>query len=285
MNNKAFVIGHPISHSRSPLIHNHWLEQNHISASYQAIDVSIDKLDGFFEELRLGKYVGGNVTIPHKQMASQLCDRLTSTALTLGAINTIYREKDLILGDNTDGYGFLANLDQQAPGWDDQLDQVVILGAGGAARAIILALMERRAQKIIILNRTPGKAGQLAERFSALNNSSAIFRSSLSAGSLFDFAAHAPATTLLVNTSSVGLDNTAFREIDPALLPGHALVHDIVYNPLQTPLLHSASKNGLKTIDGLGMLLHQAAPGFQRWFGMKPVIDAGLRQLVIDQMQ
>jgi len=280
MSKKAFVIGHPISHSKSPTIHKYWLAKHQLSGTYEAINTPPEKLNEIFDEIRSDQYIGGNVTLPHKQAAFSLCDLTTPEAKKLGAINTIYKKNNRIIGHNTDGYGFLANLDQQVTGWDKNLKKVIVLGAGGATRAIILALINRNAREIIILNRTIKNAENLANKFE--NHSK---KTKLKTGYISNFAEHASNTDILINTSSVGLNNTSFEGLDLKLLPKTALVHDIVYNPINTPLLRNAKNNKLKTADGLGMLLHQAAPGFEKWFGIFPEVHQELKNLILDELK
>jgi shikimate dehydrogenase len=265
---KAFVIGHPIKHSRSPLIHATWLEAHRVAGSYEAFDVAPEALAQFVARIRAGEFAGGNVTIPHKEAVFGLCDSVDPLARTIGAVNTLVRESDgRIHGFNTDFMGFLGNLDQNAPGWSDGLRSAIVLGAGGAARAILVALRERGITDIVVLNRTAGKAADLAREIGG----------PFTTGALDQFEALAPGAGLVVNTTSVGMHDTKFDAIDLALLPEAALVTDIVYVPLVTPLLAEARALGLRTVDGLGMLLHQAVPGFEAWFGVRPEVTPDLR--------
>ena len=280
MNEKAFVIGYPIKHSRSPVIHNYWLQHHNIDASYRVINVAPEQLSGLVADLRSGKYVGGNITIPHKVDVCNYCDVLSPGATMLGAVNTVYMRSGVLHGDNTDGYGFLSNLDQQVQGWDNGVKTVLILGAGGATRAIIVALLERQISQVIILNRTLDTAKYLAQKFANIKPEVKLL-----AGGLDEFSRYAPQSDLLINTSAVGLNNTKFVNLDISLLPKHAMVTDIVYTPMLTPLLLSARDRGLNICDGLGMLLHQAVPGFEKWFGIVPKVTPKLRQLVIDDLE
>jgi shikimate dehydrogenase len=268
---RAFVIGHPIAHSRSPLIHGHWIERYRVDGSYEAIDVAPGDLPAFFERLKAGEFVGGNVTIPHKEQVFALVDALDPLAEEIGAVNTLVLQGAAgVRGFNTDYMGFLGNLDQHAPGWDQRLDEVVVLGAGGAARAILVALKSRNAGKIHLLNRTVGKAEDLALEYGGR----------IACAGLGEFAARAGNAGLIVNTSSVGMKGTSFEGVDLSVVPKAAVVTDIVYVPLVTPLLAEAQRLGLRTVDGLGMLLHQAVPGFEAWFGVKPEVTPELRALV-----
>ncbi len=268
---KAFVIGHPIKHSRSPLIHGSWIAEHGIAGSYEAIDVAPEQLPAFVERVRQGEFAGGNVTIPHKEAVFALCDSVDPLAKTIGAANTLVRQPDgRIHGFNTDYMGFLGNLDQNAPGWGEGLKRAIVLGAGGAARAILVALREQGVPEIVLLNRTPEKAEALAREIPG----------PFVPGALADYARYAPGAGLVVNTTSIGMHDTRFDDLDLRLLPRTALVTDIVYVPLVTPLLADARALGLNTVDGLGMLLHQAVPGFEAWFGVRPAVTPALRAKV-----
>jgi shikimate dehydrogenase len=264
---KAFVIGHPINHSRSPLIHGTWLAEHGIDGSYEAIDVAPGELKAFFARLRTGEFAGGNVTIPPKEAVFALCDSVDPLAKTIGAVNTLVVRDGKVHGTNTDYLGFLGNLDAGAPGWSDNLDEAIVLGAGGAARAVLVALRSRGVKQVHILNRTVANAAQLA----------ADIEGPFSAHGYDAFAELAPKAGLVVNTSSIGMHGTRFDTLDLALLPTNALVTDIVYIPQVTPLLSDAKTLGLGTVDGLGMLLHQAVPGFESWFGTRPLVTPALR--------
>jgi shikimate dehydrogenase len=267
---RAFVIGHPIAHSRSPLIHGHWIKTHGVDGSYEAIDVAPEDLPGFFDRVRAGEFAGGNVTIPHKEAAFAFADELDPLAETIGAANTLVHRHDGVFAFNTDYLGFLGNLDQNAPGWDSGLKEVVVLGAGGSARAILVALKSRNIPSIHLLNRTLQNAEDLA----------IDLEGPIRAGRLTDFASVAPTAGLVVNCSSIGMNGTSFEGIDLGLLRKNAIVTDLVYVPLETPLLAAARHAGLKTVDGLGMLLHQAVPGFEAWFGVRPEVTPELRNLV-----
>lgn len=264
---KAFVIGHPIKHSRSPLIHGSWIAEHGIDGSYEAIDVAPEALPAFVERLRQGEFAGGNVTIPHKEAVFALCDSVDPLATTIAAVNTLVARGGKVHGFNTDFMGFLGNLDQNAPGWGEGLNRAIVLGAGGAARAILVALRERGIPEIILLNRTPEKAEALAKEIPG----------PFVPGALSDYARYASEAGLVVNTTSIGMHDTRFENLDLRLLPRTALVTDIVYVPLLTPLVADARALGLRTVDGLGMLLHQAVPGFEAWFGVRPEVTPALR--------
>lgn len=271
---KAFVIGFPIKHSRSPLIHGYWLKTYGIEGSYEAIEVAPEALPAFFERLRTGEFAGGNVTVPHKEAAFRLCDIQDPETAGIGALNTLDVVSGAdglrIHGRNTDFYGFAANLDQQAPGWAEGVDAAVVLGAGGAARAVAARLAASGIGRTYILNRTPERAHRLARELGG----------TLEGRGLGDWPRVAPQARLVVNTTTVGMGGTGFEGLDLSLLPPDALVTDIVYTPLETPLLAAARARGLRTVDGLGMLLHQAVPGFESWFGVRPEVTRQLRQIV-----
>ncbi|TPI12155.1 shikimate dehydrogenase [Mesorhizobium sp. B4-1-1] len=271
---KAFVTGHPIAHSRSPKIHGYWLEQYGIDGSYQAIDVAPADFAAFLKSLGEHGYRGGNVTIPHKEAAFAGVARRDHAADEIGAVNTLWFEDGLLWGGNTDGYGFAANLDEHAPGWAIN-GPAVVLGAGGASRAVIHALKESGIKDIRIVNRTLARAEELGRHFGA-------GVSAHGADALGELLADAG---LLINTTSLGMHGNETLAADPGALLDHAIVTDIVYVPLETPLLAAASARGLKTVDGLGMLLHQAVPGFERWFGRKPDVTSELRSMIVADIE
>lgn len=267
MTTKAFVIGHPIAHSRSPLIHGTWLAEHNIDGTYEAIDVAPDSLPDFFSLLRAGEFAGGNVTIPHKEAVFALCDTVDELARRIGAVNTLVVQDGAVNGTNTDYLGFLGNLDANAPGWSDGTQDAMIIGAGGAARAVLVALRRRHGGKVHVLNRTLANAQALVEEIDG----------PFEAHGFDAFAELASNTGLVVNTSSIGMHGTRFDWLDMSLLAKSTLVTDIVYTPLETPLLAAAKAEGLRTVDGLGMLLHQAVPGFAAWFGVEPEVTPALR--------
>ncbi len=273
--NHAFVTGFPIKHSRSPLIHRYWLKSFGLPGSYRALEISPDAFADFMNTLRDGTsdFCGGNVTIPHKERAFALCDRPDALSRELGAANTVWVEDGLIHATNTDGYGFTSNLDERAAGWD-RCDTAVILGAGGASRAVIQAVRDRGVKTIHVVNRTVARAQELADRFGP----------SVQAQAMEALPELMKDAGLFINTTSLGMDGTPVPTIDFTTMAENAVVTDIVYVPLKTPLLAQAQLQGLRIVDGLGMLLHQAAPGFEKWFGRKPVVDETLRQIIIDDM-
>ena len=270
MTSKAFVIGHPIAHSRSPLIHGQWLKEHAIDGSYEAIDVAPADLPAFFERLRRGEFAGGHVTIPHKEAVFALCDSVDPLATTIGAVNTLVVRDGKVHGTNTDYLGFLGNLDANAPGWSDGPNDALIIGAGGAARAVLVALRRRDGGKVHVLNRTLEKAQALVDEIDG----------PFEAHGFDAFPALARHIGLVVNTTSIGMHGSRFDWLDLGLLAETTLVTDIVYTPLVTPLLADAEAHGLKTVDGLGMLLLQAVPGFEAWFGTRPSVTPALRALV-----
>jgi shikimate dehydrogenase len=265
----TFVLGHPITHSRSPIIHNHWIKAGKLSGRYEAIDIVPGHLAKFLNNVRTGKFGGGNVTVPLKEEAYAAVDYLTQAARSIGAVNTIYRVNDQLWGDNTDAYGFSANLDVAAPYWR-KAETAVVVGAGGAARAIIKSLLDAGLAEIHVLNRTLGRAEELA----------ASFGPTLKIAPLADFASTTTSADLIINTSSIGMAGNTDLIFDFSTANPSALVTDIVYVPLETGFLKSARLAGLKTVDGLGMLLHQAVPGFEHWYGVRPHVTPELRNII-----
>jgi len=274
---QAFVCGYPIRHSRSPMIHGHWLKQFGIAGGYRAVEVSPENFGDFIGRLKSGEseFVGGNVTIPHKERAFALADRPDELASELGAANTLYREEGRLKATNTDGYGFLANLDDRAKGWDANKDRAVILGAGGASRAVIQAIRDRGFAEIHVLNRTLERAQELADRFGARVHAAPI-------AALGERLAGA---NLFVNTTSLGMGDGEAPAIDFSPMADSGLVTDIVYVPLTTPFLKQASEQGRMVTDGLGMLLHQAVPGFEKWFGQRPAVTEELRAEIVADLE
>jgi shikimate dehydrogenase len=263
---RACLLGHPVAHSRSPVIHTHWLRTLERAGSYEAIDVTAADFTARLASLASEGFVGGNVTVPHKELAFRTVTRLDSAAAAIGAVNTLWFEKGELIGGNTDAVGFLASLDDSVPNWT--ATTAVLLGAGGAARAVLHAL-QQRGVTVRIVNRTLARATDLAAR------------GPLATAHGFDALPDLLATAdLLVNTTSLGMTGTAPLGIDLAPLKASALVCDIVYVPLETPLLRAARARGHRVVDGLGMLLHQAVPGFAHWFGATPRVTPELRAIV-----
>ena len=269
MTRRAFVIGQPIAHSRSPMLHGYWLRRYRIDASYEPRDVAPARLADFVAEFRREGWVGCNVTVPHKAAIVRHLDLLDETAAAAGAVNTLWWEDGLLVGGNTDASGFLANLDDRAPGWDRRPGHAVLLGAGGAARAAIVGLRQR-GFSVAIFNRSGDTAAALAAHFGA----------AVAAHDMTELAAALAGADLLVNATSLGMSGQPALALDLAALPAHAIVHDVVYAPLETALLRAAAARRLHTVDGLGMLLHQATPGFRRWFATAPEVTAELREML-----
>ena len=271
---KAFVVGWPIAHSRSPLIHRFWLKRHGIDGDYLREAVQPDVIDAFFKSLGEKGYVGGNVTLPHKEAAFKACAVTTPVARRLEAANTLWLDGGRLNGDNTDVYGFIANLDEQAPDW--RLGSAaLVIGAGGASRAVLEALIGAGYQSIALANRTLARAETLARHFG--NPVSAFGMDALD-----DLVRRAD---LIVNATSAGLHDEASLGVPWQAAKKSAIVTDLVYVPLVTPFLHEASDAGLTIVDGLGMLLHQAVPGFERWFGVRPKVDAALRDHILADLK
>lgn len=267
---KACVIGWPVAHSRSPLIHGFWLKSLRIAGSYELAAVAPQDFLDFAGNLAPLGFVGANITLPHKQTAFALCDAALPAARRTKAVNTLWIESGKLCGDNTDASGFLGAMDQDAPGWDEGTGTAVVLGAGGAARAIVHALQTRQVARIFVVNRTREHAANLAGDFGPPVEA-------VNFGDLSDVLGGA---RLLINTTSLGMKGQPPLSVDLAPLPPGAIVSDIVYVPLETSLIKAAKARGLRTVPGIGMLLHQAAPGFERWFGQRPRVTAELRGLV-----
>jgi shikimate dehydrogenase len=265
----ACVIGWPVQHSRSPLIHNYWLRQYRIAGEYRREPVPRAEFAAFVGALAARGYVGANVTVPHKEAALQL-SQADERARAVGAANTLWLDGNVLRSTNTDVEGFLRNLDASAPHWDRDAGTAVVLGAGGAARAVIYALLARGTGNIIVANRTQGRADTLREAFGK--------RVSVAHWDMV--GADLAAATLLVNTTTLGMHGQPALAIDLSELKDRAVVADLVYVPVMTPLLQAAKARGLRTADGLGMLLHQAVRGFALWFGRVPEVTAELRALV-----
>lgn len=268
----ACIIGYPVGHSRSPLIHNFWLREYGLAGRYAFAETAPDDLPAFIGALRDNGFAGGNVTIPHKEAAFRLAERLTPTAAALGAVNTLWFDGDVLWGDNTDVEGFMANLDAGAPGWDAETRVATVLGAGGAARAIVYGLLDRGVGRVVIVNRTVERAQAIVDHFAPEFGGERV-----AAAGWPDLSLHLPVSGLVVNTTSLGMHGQPPLDIDLGTLPATAVVTDAVYVPLVTPILHVAAARGLRVVGGLGMLLHQAVPGFERWFGRRPLVTDALR--------
>ncbi|MEL6609961.1 MAG: shikimate dehydrogenase [Pseudomonadota bacterium] len=268
----AGVIGDPISHSKSPALFAHWFKQTGCAGHYVPLHVEGGDLKRVLRNMPRMGFVGCNVTLPHKEAALEIADRATDRATLVGAANTlIFRPNGSILADNTDGYGFISNIRAAAPAWDGKSGPAVVLGAGGAARAILAALIELGVPKIFLSNRTRGKAEALRTAF----GSKIDVVDWVQAGNAIEDS------RTIINTTSLGMvGNPELRVPLDGIEPGD-LVTDIVYTPLETRLLREAAQQGAQTVDGLGMLLYQAVPGFERWFGHRPVVDPDTRLAVL----
>ncbi|MEE4347351.1 MAG: shikimate dehydrogenase [Paracoccaceae bacterium] len=268
----AGVIGSPIAHSRSPALHGHWLKTFGIPGFYIPMDVAAENLSEVLRALPKAGFVGVNVTVPHKVAVLEIADLVTDRATLIGAANTIIFRKDgKIHADNTDGYGFIENLRQNAPDWNPAAGPAAVLGAGGAARAVIASLLDVGVPEIMISNRTRIRAEGLQHDFGKRLR----VVDWVQAGNMLEDAA------TVVNTTSLGMVGKPELRVPLDGLQKGALVTDLVYAPLQTRLLRVAQEMGCITVDGLGMLLHQAVPGFERWFGHRPVVDAATRAAVL----
>ena len=268
----AGVLGAPVSHSRSPALHAHWLKSLGLRGHYVPIHVEEDDLERVLRALPGLGFVGVNVTIPLKERALALADRVTDRAAVIGAANTLsFRPDGSVGADNTDGHGFLQALRQGAPGWSPSAGPAAVLGAGGASRAVVAALIEAGVPEVRVTNRSRGRADALRADFGP----KVVVVDWARAGSVFDDAAVA------VNTTSLGMaGKPPLRVPLDGIGPGMAAM-DLVYAPLRTPFLEEAAANGAATVDGLGMLVHQGAPGFERWFGKRPMVDEAARRAAL----
>ncbi|MEO6945137.1 MAG: shikimate dehydrogenase [Nitrobacter sp.] len=264
----ACLIGWPAAHSRSPLIHHYWLRLHGIAGGYNIEAIPPEGLAEFVMHLSKHGFVGANVTIPHKERALQLTVP-DERARAVGAANTLYYDGETLRSTNTDVEGFIGNLDASATGWD-RIEDALVLGAGGSSRAVVFGLIERGIKRIHLANRTMQRAQALADQFGATVMP-------LAWNKLGDVM---PRAGLFANTTSLGMKGQPPLDIDLALLPRDAVVADLVYVPLETPLLAAAKARDLRTADGLGMLLHQAVRGFELWFGQRPAVTPELRALV-----
>jgi shikimate dehydrogenase len=262
------IIAWPAAHSRSPLIHNYWIKQHNLNAEYRREAVPPEQLTEFLTHLRKHGYIGGNVTVPHKQASLKLSEP-DERARAVGAANTLWYDGDILRSTNTDVEGFLANLDATTPGWDRGLETAAVLGAGGGARAVVFALIQRNVGRIYVINRTIERAEALKKKFGARVRPTGWNETTGLLGG----------AGLLVNTTTLGMVGQPPLEMN-LRCPASLVVADLVYAPLETGLLKLARERGLRTADGLGMLLHQAVRGFERWFGVRPEVTRELRALV-----
>jgi len=267
----AGVMGWPIAHSRSPRLHGHWLQRYGIAGAYLPLLVAPDDLARAFDGLRAMNFRGCNVTLPLKEKALLLVDRADPLARRIGAVNTVVMQDNGELhGSNTDAFGFVENLKASAPDWRADAGPAVVLGAGGAARAVLAALVDQGAREIRLFNRNRERAQALKDALGG----------PIEVGAWNERSDGLAGAALLVNTTSLGMAGHEELEIDLGPLPATALVSDLVYAPLMTKLLQHARTRGNRVVDGLGMLLHQARPGFEAWFGVKPHVDEQLRRHV-----
>lgn len=268
----AGVLGHPIAHSRSPALHGYWLRRYGLKGHYIPIDVAPADLAHVVATLPQMGFVGVNVTIPHKEAILEIADIITDRAALIGAANTlIFRKDGKVHADNTDGIGFVANLRQYAPNWLPASGPAAVLGAGGAARAVVAALLEAGVPEVRLCNRTRPRAEALRSDFGA----KVTVDDWTQASHMIEDCA------TVVNTTSLGMSGKPDLLVNLDHISPRAVVTDLVYTPLRTRFLAEAEAQGCITVDGLGMLLHQAAPGFERWFGQRPEVDEATRQAVL----
>jgi shikimate dehydrogenase len=269
----AGVMGWPVDHSLSPRVHGYWLRQYGINGAYIPLPVHPDAFANALRSLADLGFRGVNVTVPHKQAALSVCDEVDAPARRIGAVNTVVFTNGRLLGSNSDAYGFLENIRQGAPDWQAASGPAVVLGAGGAARAVVAALADAGVPEVRVCNRSADRAETLCRE---IGGPATALPWERRAAALGDAA-------LLVNATRLGMNGQAALEIDLARLPKAALVTDLVYVPLETPLLTAARARGNRIVDGLGMLLHQARPGFAAWFGVSPEVTPDLRAFVLGQ--
>lgn len=271
---KACVIGWPVGHSRSPLIHHYWLKEYGIDGAYEKRAVPPEEIESFLRSFGAQGLVGANVTLPHKEAALRFADHADEAALAIGAANTLWLDDGALWASNTDACGFMQHLGDTVPDWQASESPAMVLGAGGAARAILFGLLEAGVPQIFLANRTREKAERLADAMTER------FGDKITVVDWKTAEASLGVCGLLVNATSLGMAGQPPLPIGLLNLPEQAVVADIVYSPLVTPLLASAIARGNPTVDGLGMLLHQAVPGFERWFGVRPEVTPALRALV-----
>jgi len=266
---RACIMGHPVAQSRSPMLHGYWLKTLGIAGAYERADVPPADFPAFFRDLPGHGFVGGNITKPHKEAAFRLVDHREGAAETIGAVNTVWFENGTLVGGNTDYLGYLAHADDRAPGWDRGGGLAVVLGAGGAARGVVYGLRERGLE-VALINRTRARADELAKDFAA----------GVSVHGFDELPRLLSDADLLTNTTALGALGQPPLDLDLKPLKDSAVVYDINYVPLETELMKAAAARGLRTVDGLGMLLHQAVPAFAKWFGVVPKVTAELRSLL-----
>ena len=270
----AGVAGWPVSHSGSPRLHGHWLERYGVDGAYLPLAVHPDDLAGALRALPLLGFRGVNLTVPHKERALALCDEIGDEAARIGAVNTVVIGEDgRLVGSNTDGFGFLENLTRNSA-WRASKGPALLFGAGGAARAVAVALLDAGVSELRLVNRTAARVESLA----------AALGTGAHAWSWETREAALDGCALLVNATTLGMEGQPPLDLDLTRLPAQAVVNDIVYTPLETPLLREAARRGNPAVDGLGMLLHQARPGFEAWFGVRPEVDETLRRFVLEDL-
>lgn len=272
---RACVIGWPVEHSRSPLIHGYWLKQHGIDGTYTKEAVRPEAVAGFLRSLAAQGFVGCNVTVPHKEAAYRLADEREDSARAVLAANTLWLEGGKLHAANTDTYGFMTHLGLTVPDWRAHDGPVCVLGAGGAARAIVYGFLEAGVDEVRVFNRTRSRAEAVAEQFGPRVK-------------VFDWENRSDASrnaAVLVNTTAAGLKGAGTLGIDFGGFNPACVVSDIVYVPLETELLTQARSHGLRTVDGLGMLLHQAVPGFEKWFGVRPQVTKQLRDILVADIE
>jgi shikimate dehydrogenase len=275
MTTRVCITGQPVSYSRSPLLHGFWLKEHGIDGFYGREEVPPDTAADFYRTLADRGYAGCNVTAPNKEIAFSVLDAADPSAVALGAANTLWLEDGRLCGANTDGYGFLANLDATVPGWEGARRLALVLGAGGASRAVVRGLVERGFDRVLLVNRTLARAEEVAKPFPG----------TVHPKGWEGVPAALAEADILVNTTSLGMKGAEPMAIDLSPLRDEAVVSDVVYVPLITPLLKLAAARGLRTVDGLGMLLHQGVPGFERWFGVRPKVSEALRAFIIEDLR
>lgn len=272
---RACIVGWPVEHSRSPMIHGHWLAKYGIDGAYTKAPVKPEDAANFFRSLAANGLAGCNVTVPHKEAAFAAADVLDGSAEAVGAANTLWLEDGRLHAANSDTYGFMTNLSAAAPHWRDRDAPVVVLGAGGSARTIVYGFLDAGVSEIRVVNRTLDRAEAVARHFGGKVKPVAWDgRHAACAGA-----------GVLVNTTTLGMPKSGPLDLDVGALPAFATVADIVYVPLETALLRNARARGLAAVDGLGMLLHQAVPGFEKWFGVRPEVTAELRQIIVRDIE
>lgn len=272
---KACVIGWPITHSRSPMIYGYWLKQHGIAGTYEKVAVAPENAHAFLKNLASAGYAGCNVTVPLKEIAFDAAEEKDASAVAVGAANTIWLEHGRICAANTDTYGFMTHLTTTVPDWNERDKPILVLGAGGAARAIAYGFLEAGVGEIRVANRTRARAQLLKEHFGR----------HLKVVDWDERARAARDACVIVNTTTIGMKGEGSLDLDLSGVEERAVVCDIVYVPLRTGLLASARACGLRTVDGLGMLLHQAVPGFEKWFGVRPQVTPELRALLVADLE